>query len=147
MHLVTSVQQGEWTPFGRARITLGQISSRRVFLRNTISGISDSICNENYYTDVTENVRCVVIFVARIVFLRNTTQDEIPSTERRVVGIRWEHLKPQGPEGQKIFHFFDVRTLGETPTQPHFFPFMLGILTDFTPHPPTIPFILWGIRD
>ena len=26
------------------------ISSRRIFLRNTTSGISDPICNENYHT-------------------------------------------------------------------------------------------------
>jgi hypothetical protein len=40
------------------------ISSGRVFESNTISGISDPICNETCYTDVTGLSRCVVIFVA-----------------------------------------------------------------------------------
>jgi hypothetical protein len=41
------------------------ISSGRVFESKTISGISDSICNEICYTDVTGLSRCVVIFFAR----------------------------------------------------------------------------------
>jgi len=53
------------------------ISSGRVFESNTISGISDPIRNENYDTDVTGKVRCVAIFVARIVFESNTRRDEI----------------------------------------------------------------------
>jgi len=40
-------------------------------------------------------------------------------------------------------HFVDVRTLGETPSQPHFVSFHLWCLTDFTLPPHTIPLTLW----
>ena len=63
------------------------ILSRRVFLRNTTSRISDPICYENYHTftlgrdrkfHVCTNFRC------EIVFLRNTRPDEIRGKASRV---------------------------------------------------------------
>ena len=49
----TSKHQAGWTCPSLCRYPLplsSEISSRRVLLRNTISGISDVICNENDYT-------------------------------------------------------------------------------------------------
>ena len=57
-----------------------QISSRRVFLRNTTSGISDPICSENYHTFALGRDRKFQVcsnFPCEIVFLRNTRSDEI----------------------------------------------------------------------
>ena len=74
--------QGPGLPTGRCRMDAFEstVSSRRVFLRNTTSGISDPICYENYHTfalgrdqkfHVCSNFHC------EIVFLRNTRPDEI----------------------------------------------------------------------
>jgi hypothetical protein len=57
----------------------GRSSSRRVFLRNTISGISDPICNENYDTIALGNDRTFHVcsnFRWKIVFPRNTRPGE-----------------------------------------------------------------------
>ena len=56
------------------------ISSRRVFLRNTTSGISDPIFKEIYQTFALgrdRKFRVCSNFLREIVFLRNTRPDEI----------------------------------------------------------------------
>ena len=74
----------------------GGTSSRRVFLRNTTSGISDPICNENYHTfalgrdrkfHVCSNFRC------EIVFLRNTRPDETEEETNDRNMIRWRRCE------------------------------------------------------
>jgi hypothetical protein len=54
--------------------------------------------------------RLLFVFVARASALESLTRSEstkmcflqILSTEGRVVGVCWEHLKPQGPNGQPL---------------------------------------------
>ena len=63
-----------------SQTTSCQISSRRVFLRNTTAGISDRICIEDYHTFGLGRDRKFHVcsnFPCEIVFLRNTRPDEI----------------------------------------------------------------------
>ena len=93
-------------PFQRLplRTPVPPISSRRVFLRNTTSGISDRICKENYHTFALGRDRKFHVcskFPCEIVCLRNTRPDEIRTTlptcpNAEVVGLRKQiHAKSQ----------------------------------------------------
>ena len=74
---------------------------------------------------------------------------QIPSTERRVVGICWEHLKPKGPKGRKgVSWGYDGRNQNLKDLKSFW-------LQRTSPHPPTqslppsgilFPVDIWGIR-